>query len=148
MTCCRRSCLPRRFITCVWSSCVSALQQCGQIPAFSRSCAELRLAAQAKYTSILCNRFLLETGLRHCWPNMSMTKAYDQKLRSSLLQPNSSTPTLTTEADTVLQNLVKTGGWPNVAAQTVARELQQLVHVLSKDPALCTLVISVQSSLA
>lgn len=96
----------------------------------------LRLAKatrEARYASILCNRFLLEEGLLKLYPKLSLTEGYKKFSPNLLKAQKKGRPTMTPSAKQILQNLTQVS---RHAAQQrdVVKDLQDLVHELSKAP--------------
>lgn len=94
------------------------------------SCHGLRLVERRKYSAILCNRHLLEMGLRRFSPGERMTRAYKEFATTHLFEKWGRT--LMPKAKQVLTDIVNVTGL-SVASEDVARDLKDLVHELSKD---------------
>ncbi|CAE7661423.1 unnamed protein product [Symbiodinium necroappetens] len=93
------------------------------------------LQAASRYAAILCNRFLVETGLRKFGPKLTLTNSYDQFSRQYILSTSSKAPSLTPAADMKLQELQQVTGTSgtSVDRRHVTKELQILVHQLSRE---------------
>jgi len=88
-----------------------------------------QLVERRKYSAILCNRHLLEMGLRRFSPGERMTRAYKEFANTHLFEKWG---TLMPKAKQVLTDIVNVTGL-SVASEDVARDLKDLVHELSKD---------------
>jgi len=89
-----------------------------------------QLVERRKYSAILCNRHLLEMGLRRFSPGERMTRAYKEFATTHLFEKWGRT--LMPKAKQVLTDIVNVTGL-SVASEDVARDLKDLVHELSKD---------------
>jgi len=91
-----------------------------------------KLHGEARYASILCNRFLLEEGLLKLYPKLSLTEGYKKFSPNLLKAQKKGRPTMTPSAKQILQNLTQVS---RHAAQQrdVVKDLRDLVHELSKD---------------
>ena len=89
---------------------------------------EPRMAVKVQTVAVLCNRFLIETGLLSRHPNLSLTQAYE-KFRRKLVSPKKK---LTPSGISLLTSISQQTGM-KVRLQPVATELDNLIHELSKD---------------
>jgi len=85
------------------------------------------MAVKVQTVAVLCNRFLIETGLLSRHPNLSLTQAYE-KFRRKLVSPKKK---LTPSGISLLTSISKQTGM-KVRQQPVATELDNLIHELSK----------------
>jgi len=88
-----------------------------------------KLSDEARSAAVLCNRHLLEVGLRKMYPKKSLTAAYIAFRDAELLQyERHQKQTLSSQAKECLTSLTNTAN-----EQDVARELADLIHELSKE---------------
>ena len=88
-----------------------------------------RLITESRTAAVLCNRFLVETGLLSLYPSSTLTDAYDQ-FKSNLVQKRRNA--LTTDGQRLFN---KTKSIPNMIAKPadVAKDLKNLIHWLASD---------------
>ncbi|CAE7785324.1 unnamed protein product, partial [Symbiodinium sp. KB8] len=91
-----------------------------------------KLQAASRYAAILCNRFLVETGVRKFEPTFTLSRSYNKFSQTYLLSNSSKAPSLKPDAATKLQELQQVTG-TSVDPRHVATELAGLVHQLSKE---------------
>ncbi|CAE7948672.1 unnamed protein product [Symbiodinium sp. KB8] len=87
------------------------------------------LITESRSAAVLCNRFLVETGLLSLYPSSTLTDAYDQ-FKSNLVQKRRNA--LTMDGQKLFN---KTMSIPNMIAKPadVAKDLKNLIHWLSSD---------------
>ncbi|CAE7945189.1 unnamed protein product [Symbiodinium necroappetens] len=90
------------------------------------------LSTKSRFSAILCNRFLIETGLINLYPKSTLSKGY-RTFKAQLMQKTKGQgPRLTLQGRTLFNCIVNQ---TNVTAKQihVATELDDLIHHLSSD---------------
>ena len=118
---------------------------CGQC-AHKRS--EPRLSTKSRFSAILCNRFLIETGLINLYPKSTLSKGY-RTFKVQLMQKKTKGqgPRLTLQGRTLFNCIVNQ---TNMTAKQihVATELDDLTHHLSSAADLVASIKSMSGSSA
>ena len=118
---------------------------CGQC-AHKRS--EPRLSTKSRFSAILCNRFLIETGLINLYPKSTLSKGY-RTFKVQLMQKKTKGqgPRLTLQGRTLFNCIVNQ---TNMTAKQihVATELDDLIHHLSSAADLVASIKSMSGSSA
>jgi len=91
-----------------------------------------KLDEQRRYCAVLCNRFLLEMGLRKYSPGQRMIQAY-RDFSKAYIFTKSKRKRLTQQAEQVSKALNNATTTTNVGQKDLMTELENLVHQLSRD---------------
>ena len=86
---------------------------------------EPRLTVKTRTAAVLCNRFLVESGLHRRHPGLPLSSAYS-KFRTKLVAGKG----LTQRGATLLKNITRQSGM-TVKAKDVVNDLNALIHQLS-----------------